>query len=204
MEILQGRRALPLDAPGIAERLARSARVLVDLGCGDGRFVQHCATSDAALIAVGVDACREQLRAAARRPPPNALFVIAGAEALPPELDGAATMLTVNFPWGSLLGGLLAGNTVVGGLARLTRPGAQVEIRLNAGALVEAGFGLEDGVERVRQVLGGAGFAARQPAWWGPAQLRAFPTTWARRLAFGRDPRAAELRAVRAAAARAA
>ena len=195
MEIVQGRRALSLDTPGFVHRLTGGARVLVDLGTGDGRFVQHVAASDPGSIAVGIDACREQLRVIARRAPANAVFVIAGAEALPRALDGTATRLTVNFPWGSLLGGLLTGGVVISGLARLVRPGAQVEVRLNAGALAEAGVGLEDGAERVRQRLCDAGFAVRRPTWWGATELRVFPTTWARRLAVGRDPRAVELRA---------
>jgi 16S rRNA (adenine(1408)-N(1))-methyltransferase len=197
MEILQGRRALSLDVPGFTHRLAGSARVLVDLGTGDGRFVQHMAASDPAILAVGIDACREQFRAVSRHAPVNAVFIIAAAETLPRELDGAATRLTVNFPWGSLLSGLLTGEAVVGGLARLVRPGAQLEVRLNAGALAEAGFGLEEGEERIRQRLRDAGFAVRRPTWWGPEELRVFPTTWAKRLAFGRDPRAVELRAAR-------
>lgn len=195
MEILPGRRARSLDTPDFAQRLVGSARVLVDLGTGDGHFVQQVAASDPTLIAVGIDACREQLRAVLRRAPANAVFVIAAAETLPRELDGVATQLTVNFPWGSLLGGLLTGGAVLGGLARLVRPGAQLDVRLNAGALAEAGFGLEEGAERIRQRLRDAGFALRRPTWWGPEELRAFPTTWAKRLAFGRDPRAVELRA---------
>jgi hypothetical protein len=36
----------------------------------------------------------------------------------------------------------------------------------------------------------------RPPAHVTAAELRAFPTTWARRLAFGRDPRALHLHGV--------
>src|SRR3712207_7253656 len=63
-------------------------------------------------------------RAGRRGAPPNARFVVAAAEALPPELDGLVDELTVHFPWGSLLHGLLAPEVrVLAGLARLLRPG---------------------------------------------------------------------------------
>ena len=80
----------------------------------------------------------------------------------------------------------------------IARPGATLEIRLNAGALTEAGYTLESGSARVRQTLhdeGGfdvVGDLLRLDA----RQLRECPTTWAKRLAYGRDPRAVCLRAV--------
>ena len=69
-------------------------------------------------------------------------------------------------------------------------------MRLNAGALAEAGWSLEDGGERVRQALHAAGFGARPPIALGPRDLRACPTSWAKRLACGRDPRALYFRGV--------
>jgi 16S rRNA (adenine(1408)-N(1))-methyltransferase len=168
--------------------------VLVDVGTGDGRFVRSAALADPGVFAIGLDACREPLWRAARTAPPNALYVIANALALPRELDGRATHLTINFPWGSLLAGLLEGDPALPALpARLAasaRPGAALDVRLNAGALAEAGRTLEDGGAAVRAALQRAGFALRPPVALGPGDLRACPTTWAHRLAFGRDPRA--------------
>ena len=92
------------------------------------------------LLAIGVDAnagsmveaSRRAARATRRGGLPNALFVVAAAEALPTELDGRADALTVHFPWGSLLRGLLeADPAVVAGMARVTRPGATVTLLLS-------------------------------------------------------------------------
>jgi hypothetical protein len=76
-----------------------------------------------------------------------------------------------------------------GRLAAVARPGALLELRLIAGALAEAGWVLEDGGEQVRQALHAAGFQMRSAVAIGPRELRACPTTWAKRLACGRDPR---------------
>ena len=210
MESICGKRTLYIGADTLADRVAGASAVLVDIGTGDGRYVLHAARADPSCFAIGVDACREQLRVASRTAPRNALFVIAEARALPCELCGLATQVTVNFPWGSLLGGLLDGDAgLLVGLAAIARPDphasrrvATLEIRLNGGALAEAGWSLEAGAERVRQVLAAHGFVVGRPAPLDARGLRACPTTWSKRLAFGRDPRALYLRAMRDAGVR--
>jgi 16S rRNA (adenine(1408)-N(1))-methyltransferase len=194
VETIEGKHARKIDAPELARRLAGYTHVLIDLGTGDGRFVRTVAAACPTTFAIGVDACRENLRECSRTAPANTLYVIANALALPRELDGMATCLTINFPWGSLLAGLLAGDpALVERLAALTRPGALLEVRLNAGALADAGWPLEEAGQRVRQALHAAGFSVRRPVILGSRELWACPTTWARRLAFGRDPRALSL-----------
>lgn len=179
MESIQGQRALRIDAPALIERLAGYQEVLLDIGAGDGRFVRQMAAECSARFAIGVDACRENLRANSRVAPANALYLIADARALPCALDQRATHITINFPWGSLLSGLLAGEArLLERLAAVARPGT-LELRLNAGALAEAGSALADGGEQIRQALHTAGFHVPPPAEIGPHELRACPTTWA-------------------------
>ena len=197
MESLRGKQSIEIEGRELAGRVAGYPHILIDLGTGDGRYVRTIAQAQPANYAIGVDACRENLRAESLHTPPNALYLIANALALPAELDGLATHLTVNFPWGSLLGALLGEDPAcVERLAALGRPGARmrVAVRLNGGALAEAGWPLEEGARRVRQVLTEAGFSVAPLVALGPRELRTCPTTWARRLAFGRDPRAVELR----------
>jgi 16S rRNA (adenine(1408)-N(1))-methyltransferase len=189
MESIQGKRALQIDAPALLERLAGYQEVLLDIGAGDGRFVRQMAAACPARFAIGVDTCRENLRANSRVAPPNSLYLIADARALPSALDQTATHVTINFPWGSLLSGLLAGQALLlERLAAVARPGALLELRLNVGALAADGWLPEDGGERIRQVLHAAGFHMRPAIAFGPQELRACPTTWGRRLACGREP----------------
>ena len=98
------------------------------------------AAADPAALVWGLDASRDaMLKAAVRVGRPgrrgtlaNARFVVAAAEALPPELDGLVDELTVHFPWGSLLRGLLVPERcVLGGLARLLRPGRCATVLLS-------------------------------------------------------------------------
>lgn len=197
MEIIQGKAALRIET--LSERVAGYDGIHLDIGTGDGRYAVHVAQANPRLFVIGIDACRENLRDQSRRAPLNTLFVIANALALPPELHGFATAVTINFPWGSLLEGLLAGDEgLLNGLeAVMCCPGAALDIRLNGSALAEAGWSLEAGGIRVREVLADYGFNMRSSVQLTAADLKACPTTWAKRLAFGRDPRAVHLRGTR-------
>ena len=178
----------------LVTHIADRPDVLIDLGTGDGRFVLHIARAHPARYVVGIDACRDNLYETSRRAPANALFLIANICSMPTGLAGLASAITINFPWGTLLAGLLDdGSPLLATLARLARPGATLEIRLNGGALAEAGYSLEDGAERVRWLARRAAVHVAAPQPLAVDDLRAYPTTWAKRLAFGRDPRALNL-----------
>jgi len=79
---------------------------MIDLGTGDGRFVLAAASEHPERLVIGIDASVAAMAEASRRAAAsprrgglaNALFVAAGAEALPPELDGSADWLTAWFP----------------------------------------------------------------------------------------------------------
>src|SRR5688572_5365529 len=67
---------------------------------------------------------------AARRGPTNAMFLAAGAETLADTpLAGRMDLVTVTFPWGSLLRGVLGLDPcALAGIAALPAPGGRVEI----------------------------------------------------------------------------
>jgi 16S rRNA (adenine(1408)-N(1))-methyltransferase len=189
MELINGKQTVGVCSATFAARLAAYQGVMIDIGTGDGRYVAHVAKTNPAHLVIGIDACREQLRTMSRRAPQNALYIIANALAFPDELAGCATALTINFPWGSLLTGLIAGDPLLlNGLRRIARPGAALELRLNAGAFIEARSSLLEGGALVAQALQDHGFRVGPRRTLDACALRACPSTWAKRLAFGRDP----------------
>lgn len=198
METLRGKHASFMDSDALAERLAGYDSIHIDIGTGDGRFVGHVAQAAPNRFVIGVDACRENLVDISRRAPVNTLFIIANAQALSAELYGLATHISINFPWGSLIDGLLDADVgLLAGLQAVAQPNALLEVRLNGGAMTEASWDLAAGVEQVQSVLVSNGFMIRAPQPIHAAELKLMPTTWAKRIAFGRDPRAFVLRGTR-------
>ncbi len=194
METIRGKLSLDLDLNRLKDRAKNYQRVVLDLGTGDGRFVRYLADKNPDWFVIGVDSCRENLRISSRIELPNVLFVITNAQKLPYELNGLISCVTINFPWGSLLESLLAGdNALMNGLASVSKPNAQLAINLNGGALTEVGTNLEDGAETIRNSMNRFGWNIKKLSTMDHNILRSFPTTWAKRLAYGRDPRAIAL-----------
>ena len=195
METLRGKRSLEMTATEFGQRLAGYEHILLDLGTGDGRYVRRMAEEHQETFFIGMDACRENLRASSQRKLPNVLFVIANAPTLPAELNGLASQITINFPWGSLLESLLTyEDSLMTRLLSVARSSAEMEIRLNGEALATAGWTLEAGADQIQQLLKDGGWKTKSRSWMDAGSLRSFPSTWAKRLAFGRDPRAIQLR----------
>lgn len=196
METIRGKTSLELTASEFKHRVMGYEHILLDLGTGDGRYVRCMAEGHQDWFFIGIDACRENLRANSQRKLPNALFVIANTQALPLELNGLASHITINFPWGSLLESLLRDkDTSISRLASIARPFAGMDIHLNGEALSTAGWTLESGADQVQRMLDADGWRIKSCTPLNAHLLRSFPTTWAKRLAFGRDPRAIRLSA---------
>nr|WP_167475898.1 class I SAM-dependent methyltransferase [Nocardia arthritidis] len=108
----------------------------IDLGTGDGRAVLAAAAADPEVLVIGVDANASAMAEASRRAlrggPSNAIFVAAGIERLPAALTDIADRVTVNFPWGSLLRGLLTADAhMLASVAAIMKPGAALTILLS-------------------------------------------------------------------------
>jgi trans-aconitate methyltransferase len=194
VETIRGRLSHEINLIELSERLAHYKNITLDIGTGDGRFVRSMAEKHRDNFFIGIDACRENLRANSRKKLSNAMFVIASAQALPLELNGLASYVSINFPWGSLLESLLRNDpSLTNRLLSITRLGAELDIHLNGDALATAGSTLESGADQIEHVLNDVGWKTKSRSCLDAHTLRSFSTTWAKRLAFGRDPRAVRL-----------
>ena len=151
------------------------------------------------VLAIDADArsMAETSRRAAGRPArgglPNIVFLAEGVERIPSAFDGLADVVTVLFPWGSLLRGALGRDTAIAAsIARLVAPGGRLDLVVSL-------------VERDRAAIGGEGplgdtdiaemtrtYAAldlviTEARCLSPDEIRATGSTWARRLASGAD-----------------
>lgn len=194
MEMIQGRTALDINQNEVDARFADFRQIHLDLGTGDGRFVCQMAERHPDRFFIGLDACRENLRTRSQQNLPNILFIAASAHSLPNELDGRITGVTINFPWGSLLTGLMnCDAALLAGLARITHPSASLVLHINGDGMRSVGLDLAVGTEQLVNTLEQTGWELTAMRFLDAAALRSLSSTWARRLAFGRDPRAVHL-----------
>jgi 16S rRNA (adenine(1408)-N(1))-methyltransferase len=168
--------------------------VTIDVGTGDGRAVLVAATREPTTLALGVDASAAAMAEASRRAArparkgglENARFLLAAAESLPTELAGRASLVTVLFPWGSLLRGCLGlDDGVACGVAGLVAPGGVLELlvapaeRDRLAGIPTSQDAIIEGAMRAFATHGLEVLVARAAT---PAEIAASGSTWARRL----------------------
>ncbi len=165
----------------------------IDLGTGDGRAVLARAAAEPRTLALGIDANAASMIESSRRAArperkggrPNALFVVAAAEAPPPELACLADELTITLPWGSLLAGVLGRDErVAAGIASLVAAGGLVRSIVSTASCDGRDLPALD--DRLAADVAdawarhGLTLAAFRPA--TPAEVAGTHSTWARRL----------------------
>jgi 16S rRNA (adenine(1408)-N(1))-methyltransferase len=197
-----GKATLDLDAGDVAALRAPYEQLLLDLGTGDGKHVLTEARRRPDALVIGLDAGPDAMRrtasVAARKPArggvPNALFVWAAAERLPPELTDV-TELHVLMPWGSLLRAMVTPDVdVLRAVAAVCRPGAPFLVTLNLHAwrppVPEVGDTAEPTPESVAVRLAPgyarAGWTVSGADYADEAELVAWGTSWTRRLGASR------------------
>jgi 16S rRNA (adenine(1408)-N(1))-methyltransferase len=167
--------------------------VTIDVGTGDGRAVL-AAAADPRTLAIGLDANAAAMAEASRRAArpackggmPNVAFVLAAAEAPPAEFAEIAGLVTVRFPWGSLLRGCLgAADAIAAGVAGLVAPSGALELLLAPSA--------RDGLEGIpveppaivdaaASAFRAHGFELAEGRLATHQEVRASGSTWAKRL----------------------
>ena len=135
------------------------------------------------------DASRRAARPAAKGGQPNALFVVAAVEALPPELEGFADEVRISFPWGSLLRGVLGlDDEVLRGIRHVAAPGAAVTVLVSVtGRDRGAGVTQMPETREVERAWRDHGFRMIEARAATQAELEASHSTWAKRLRAGAD-----------------
>ncbi|HKR60589.1 MAG TPA: hypothetical protein VJS64_12790 [Pyrinomonadaceae bacterium] len=110
------------------------------MGTGDGLSVYKSAQAYQKRFFIGIDANRRPLEKISekiyRRPAKggltNVLFVQAVVEELPADLDGVASEVQVEFPWGSLLRGVAGGDAaIMSSLRRICSPAARLNVTIS-------------------------------------------------------------------------
>jgi SAM-dependent methyltransferase len=210
----EGRAAALLGAGDerLAGAVAAAGRILVDVGCGDGRHTVRWAQREPDALVVGIDAettrLDRALAAARRRRLPGLLFVTAPAADPPAPLVGRADEIAAVMPWGSLLDGILGGDDrVLDGILALGRPGATLEAVVNVRPwdapssldrkLAATPEPTPEHLARLAERYAERGWLLELPEPLTDADARALGSTWASRVVSARASRLVRLCAAR-------
>jgi hypothetical protein len=131
----------------------------------------------------------------------NLLFVIANADSLPNELDGLVSDITIWFPWGSLLrAAVTADEKFLFGLKRIATKDASLRILFSLENDIEKRLMERLGIKSLNNeslnILKAAYARSGLHINWreiAQKELKSFPSTWAKRLAYGRPRVVVEL-----------
>lgn len=166
----------------------------IDIGTGDGRAVLAAAAREPATLVLGLDANASAMVEASRRAArgarkggfPNAGFILATAESPPSALQGSADLVTVRFPWGSLLRGVVGAHpAVAAGVAGVVSPCGSLQLLLATArrdGLDGVPTSTDDLVGGVARAFGPYGFDVEDVRTPTPAEAKASGSTWAKRL----------------------
>jgi 16S rRNA (adenine(1408)-N(1))-methyltransferase len=152
---------------------------------------------------VGVDASIDGLRQvsmrAARGGLTNLLYVRSGVEALPGELRGVADRVTAILPWGSLLAALACPVVpVLRGVRGVCQPEAVLTVVFGIDPERDRAEAHRLGLPELNDAFlsgdlaagyAAAGFAIDRVRGLAATELTRWPSSWARRLAFGGESR---------------
>ena len=153
---------------------------------------------------IGIDpdvaSMRRSAGKAARDRLANALFVVASVEALPRELEAVADHVSILFPWGSLLRGIVAGTPgTLNAIADLLRPGAEVTAMWSIADRDRGRVAIEPlAADDLALSAARCGLVVIEQRTAAPDEIDAAGSTWAKRLRAGRAREVTLLRARRA------
>lgn len=133
MKIVEGNKTYEINKDELLQKTSGYEEVVVDVGTGDGRFIHKNATKNPHIFYIGIDPSETQIKTYSKKSVKerlkNTLYVTASIELLSKELFGIATKVIINFPWGSLLGGIAkADEKTIFNLAGMLREKGELEI----------------------------------------------------------------------------
>lgn len=205
LTILEGKIRRTMDDAAFAAFAKPYQHTVIDVGTGDGKNIYKNAKNQPDTLFIGLDAAGENmipisqklLKKPSRGGLNNVLLVIATAQEPPSALQRTADMLTVYFPWGSLLSGLiLAEPQTLHGLRSLCNAHATfefvttyadafeaAEIQKRALPTLSRAFFLGEYAQQLRH----AGFCIDTVDLLDNTYAAQFESAWAKRLAHGRQ-----------------
>lgn len=181
--------------------------IIVDIGTGDGKFTYQLAKENPDRFIIGVDPSQKSMgetsgkiyKKKEKGGLKNALFVLADIENLPDELKDITNQVFINFPWGSLLKGIvLVENGTWDNIKKICQKEAIIDIILGYDKSREKKeieklglplFDLQYIQNEMAPKLENQGFTIIETREVERSELKDHPSSWAKKLSFEGDKR---------------
>lgn len=202
--VLRGRTAKEISEDELRLLICAYDKVCIDIGTGDGKNIYRKAKNDKETFYIGLDPVKENMEETAvkiaKKPEKggveNTLLVVSTAENLPPELYGIADYITVLFPWGVLLEGIVKPEEeFIAALRKAAKPRAKFEFITTYSANCEENMMETRNMPELsteyfngeyKDRLSQYGLTVQNVELFDNEYVKSFDSKWARRLAFGR------------------
>ena len=202
--VLCGKTAKEIQKSDLDSLTTKYANICIDIGTGDGKNIYRKARQDKETFYIGLDPVKDNMEdiavKMAKKPEKggldNALLVISTAENLPSELYGIADRVTVLFPWGVLLEGIVKPEEeFINAVKKAAKPGAEFEFITTYSANCEENMMEIRGMPELsidyfngeyKDKLNKCGLTVNNTELLDNEFVKGFDSKWARRLAFGR------------------
>ncbi|MBR3438875.1 MAG: 16S rRNA (adenine(1408)-N(1))-methyltransferase NpmA [Clostridia bacterium] len=202
--VLCGKTAKTIQKQELDEITAKFGKICIDIGTGDGRNIYRKAKNDRETFYIGLDPVKDNMEEIAvkiaKKPEKggldNALLVVSTAENLPDELCGIADRVTVLFPWGVLLEGIVKPEEeFINAVKKAAKSGAEFEFITTYSANCEENMMEIRGMPELsldyfngeyKEKLRQFGLTVLNTELLDNEFVKGFDSKWARRLAFGR------------------
>ena len=202
MKIVKGNKTIELSSAEFKPLIEDFSYIHIDLGTGDGRFVYENALKDHTGLYIGIDPAEKQLKEysvkAVKKKLNNVLFVVASVELLPKEFGGIADKISIILPWGSLLEKIANPEEIwARNITDMLKPDGELELLFGYTSDLEPSE-----VERLNlpflnlalvkdQIIPSftrlGGMRLQEFKELLKEQLKSYPTSWAKRLTYGKN-----------------
>ena len=204
MNILDGKNLINIDSLQLENIVAGFDKICVDIGTGDGRNIYRKAKAEPGTFFIGIDPVKDNMEEIAvklnKKPEKgglkNVVLAVAAAENMPPELHRIADTVTVLFPWGILLEGVVKPiDEFIDAVAETAKSGGKFEFittysptyeenTIETRAMPELSIDYFNG--EYTDILKKHGLIVESVEMLDNEFVKGFDSKWARRLAFGR------------------
>lgn len=179
--------------------------IVLDIGTGDGDFVYKLAKDNPDKLIIGLDSNHSALikqslkinKNVSRGGLRNALFVLGTAEDIPEEFQGKVNQVFINFPWGKLLHDVvMVDYNLWKGIYKSTQKDSIIEVIFgydkNYDTKELKRLELKElSIEYIKQSMLPAlkrfNFNKVELTEINTTKLRHYPTSWSKRLSFGKQ-----------------